>query len=315
MFEIKYKLKPSLIHGIGVFADEFIERGTIISRIHFDECVWYFNEKELYNAVSNMTYEEAQKYLIFTYGWDMDEDHPHIWFHDLSDGKHINHSFTPNVGMINGQTTADDKLYALCDIKKGEEIYMNYITDEYDPWYLEKVKWWDQLLKHYNVWRPLLLKNIKLDDTKHASVIKNGTFYEKQPPNINKTYNGMCVAYQIKHILELKHTNNGNEILIFDGEDSRFMVLNGIIQFDTDTGPYVNEMMVHVPLFAHKNPKKVLIIGCSGVGGICDEVIMHKSIENVIWIEKDKYIVDLSKKYFRNIYTDDVINAINDKQI
>ena len=38
------------------------------------------------------------------------------------------------------------------------------------------------------------------------------------------------------------------------------------------------EMMAHVPIFAHPNPKSVLVIG-AGDGGVIREVLKHKSVE------------------------------------
>jgi spermidine synthase len=41
------------------------------------------------------------------------------------------------------------------------------------------------------------------------------------------------------------------------------------------------EMLAHLPLFSHPNPKKVLIIG-GGDGGIAREVLKHECVESVV---------------------------------
>ena len=58
-----------------------------------------------------------------------------------------------------------------------------------------------------------------------------------------------------------------------------------------------SESMVHVPLFAHPAPKRVLIIG-GGDGGILREVLRHKNVEHVTQVEIDGSVIDMCKEYF-----------------
>ena len=55
-------------------------------------------------------------------------------------------------------------------------------------------------------------------------------------------------------------------------------------------------MLAHLPLFAHPNPKKVLIIG-GGDGGILREVLKHEEVEHVTMCEIDDMVIDVSKKF------------------
>ncbi|AKI98065.1 polyamine aminopropyltransferase [Kosmotoga pacifica] len=57
-----------------------------------------------------------------------------------------------------------------------------------------------------------------------------------------------------------------------------------------------HEMLVHVPLFMHPDPKKVLIIG-GGDGGSLREVLRHPSVEEAILCEIDPYVIDAARKY------------------
>ena len=50
------------------------------------------------------------------------------------------------------------------------------------------------------------------------------------------------------------------------------------------------EMMAHVPIYAHPNPKNVLIIG-AGDGGVVREVLKHGSIERVVHCEIDDVVM------------------------
>mmetsp|Transcript_16778 Transcript_16778/g.36214 ORF Transcript_16778/g.36214 Transcript_16778/m.36214 type:complete len:227 (-) Transcript_16778:212-892(-) len=55
-------------------------------------------------------------------------------------------------------------------------------------------------------------------------------------------------------------------------------------------------MMAHVPLYAHPNPKKVLVIG-GGDGGVLREIARHPCVEEIVICELDKDVIEISKKY------------------
>ena len=87
-------------------------------------------------------------------------------------------------------------------------------------------------------------------------------------------------------------------LVIFENPTfGRVLALDGVIQ-TTDAFEYVyHEMMVHVPLLTHENPKNVLIIG-GGDGGILREVMRHKSVERVTMVEIDPKVISMCKEYF-----------------
>lgn len=51
-----------------------------------------------------------------------------------------------------------------------------------------------------------------------------------------------------------------------------------------------------IPLCAHPNPERVLIVG-GGDGGVAREVVKHPKVKQVYQVEIDGRVVDLSKKY------------------
>lgn len=57
-----------------------------------------------------------------------------------------------------------------------------------------------------------------------------------------------------------------------------------------------HEMMAHVPLSVHPNPRKVLIIG-GGDGGTAREVLRHPSVEKCTLVEIDKMVVDACREF------------------
>lgn len=90
-------------------------------------------------------------------------------------------------------------------------------------------------------------------------------------------------------------------LIIFQNEHfGRVMALDGVIQLtEADEAAY-HEMMAHVPLIAHGNPKNVLIIG-GGDGGVLREVLRHSTIEKVVLVEIDGSVVEQAKQHLPSI--------------
>ena len=87
------------------------------------------------------------------------------------------------------------------------------------------------------------------------------------------------------------------DVSIYENDSlGRILTLDGIIQI-TECDEFVyQEMMTHVPLFSHDNPKDVLIIG-GGDGGILREALRHKGIKRVVMSEIDQLVVDVCIEY------------------
>lgn len=91
------------------------------------------------------------------------------------------------------------------------------------------------------------------------------------------------------------------EIIVADSDTfGRMLVLDGVFQtsiFDEFT---YHEMIAHVPMFTHPNPRRVLVIG-GGDGGTIREVVKHPSVEQADMVEIDGMVVDVAKKYLPEI--------------
>jgi spermidine synthase len=75
------------------------------------------------------------------------------------------------------------------------------------------------------------------------------------------------------------------------------MLLNDGLIMVTERDEFIyHDMLVHVPLFVHPNPKNILVIG-GGDGGTAREVIRHPSVEKCTMVEIDKMVVDACTKY------------------
>ena len=70
------------------------------------------------------------------------------------------------------------------------------------------------------------------------------------------------------------------------------MLLNDGLIMVTERDEFAyHDMIAHVPLFVHPNPKNVLVIG-GGDGGTAREVIRHSGVEKCTMVEIDKMVVD-----------------------
>ena len=75
----------------------------------------------------------------------------------------------------------------------------------------------------------------------------------------------------------------------------KVLVVDGKIQHSEKDESFYHEMLVHVPLLLHPNPKKILIIG-GGDGGAARETLKHHPDE-VLLIEIDRNVIEVCKKY------------------
>lgn len=94
------------------------------------------------------------------------------------------------------------------------------------------------------------------------------------------------------------------DIVIFESEShGRVLVLDGAIQITEGDEFVYQEMLTHVPLLAHGNAKRVLIIG-AGDGGVLRRVLEHSTVEKAVMCEIDGEVVRLSKEFLPKIAGD-----------
>jgi spermidine synthase len=78
------------------------------------------------------------------------------------------------------------------------------------------------------------------------------------------------------------------------------LLLDGLVMI-TDADEFVyHEMISHIPLCHHQNPKRVLVIG-GGDGGTVREILKHKDVEEVILCEIDEMVVNASRDFFPDV--------------
>ena len=101
-------------------------------------------------------------------------------------------------------------------------------------------------------------------------------------------------------VLHSKQSNFQKIEVVESLDFGKMLVLDGIINLTEKDEFIYHEMLVHVPLFSHPDPAKVLIIG-GGDGGTARETLKHKGIKTVQQVEIDGEVIDVSKKYFPSL--------------
>lgn len=88
------------------------------------------------------------------------------------------------------------------------------------------------------------------------------------------------------------------------------LVLDGIIQLtELDNAGY-HEMIAHIPMLAHNNPRQALIVG-GGDGGTLQQVLRHSSVEQVVVCELDKQVIEVSQQFFPDFGNPFADNRVN----
>lgn len=125
-------------------------------------------------------------------------------------------------------------------------------------------------------------------------------------------YDAVCQEFRIDKLYFENKTQHQHLMIFHNAQLGRVMTLDGVVQ-TTEADEFIyHEMLTHVPLLAHGNAKRVLIIG-GGDGGMLREVIKHQ-VEQVTQVEIDQAVVDMAIEYLPNhsagAYQDERLNLV-----
>jgi len=128
-------------------------------------------------------------------------------------------------------------------------------------------------------------------------------------------YDSYGQEFSVDKVYFENKTDHQHLIIFENAKFGRVMALDGIIQ-TTEADEFIyHEMLTHVPLFAHGNVKRVLIIG-GGDGGMLREACKHASIEHITQVEIDDQVVEMCKeflpKHSAGAYDDPRVNIVID---
>jgi spermidine synthase len=111
---------------------------------------------------------------------------------------------------------------------------------------------------------------------------------------------GAALSLEIKEVLYSQASKFQQIDLYQTRNHGRMLVLDEIIQLTESDEFAYQEMLAHVPLFAHPLPERVLVIG-GGDGGILREVGRHDCVKSIDFCEIDEAVINVSKQFLPNL--------------
>ncbi|KMQ43867.1 S-adenosyl-L-methionine-dependent methyltransferase [Trichophyton rubrum] len=121
--------------------------------------------------------------------------------------------------------------------------------------------------------------------------IKDGWFSE-----VSDMWPGQAMNLRVNQILHHEKSDY-QDVLVFESSDhGTVLVLDNVIQCTERDEFSYQEMITHLAMNSHPNPKKVLVIG-GGDGGVLREIVKHDTVEEAVLCDIDEAVIRVSKKY------------------
>jgi spermidine synthase len=112
-------------------------------------------------------------------------------------------------------------------------------------------------------------------------------------------YHAYRQVFDVDEVYFEQKTEHQHLIIFHNAQFGRVMALDGVIQ-TTEADEFIyHEMLAHVPILAHGQVRRVLIIG-GGDGGLLREVARHRAVEQITMVEIDPSVTEMSKQYLPN---------------
>jgi len=108
------------------------------------------------------------------------------------------------------------------------------------------------------------------------------------------------VGLHVEKVLVEEQTQYQKLAIYINKYFGKILLLDDRVMFSEKDEFIYHEMITHMPLCTHANPKKVLVIG-GGDGGAVREVLKHASVDEVVLCEIDERVVTLCKEHFPSV--------------
>ena len=116
------------------------------------------------------------------------------------------------------------------------------------------------------------------------------------PDFIETLYDSYGQIFRIDELLFEAKSDHQHIIIFKNAAFGRVLVLDGVVQTTEKDEFIYHEMLTHIPIFAHGDVKKVLIIG-GGDGGMLREVTRHEIVEKITQVEIDQQVIEMCKTH------------------
>ncbi|EQC51957.1 polyamine aminopropyltransferase [Bacteriovorax sp. DB6_IX] len=107
---------------------------------------------------------------------------------------------------------------------------------------------------------------------------------------------GYGMRYKVENVLYSKKSEFQTVDVVETKGHGRMLLNDGLVMV-TERDEFVyHDMITHVPLFVHPNPKNVLVIG-GGDGGTAREVLRHPGVEKCTMVEIDGLVCEACMEF------------------
>lgn len=114
-------------------------------------------------------------------------------------------------------------------------------------------------------------------------------FTERHTPNVKFSIKVDRQLYTAKSEFQ--------RIDVFDSKEfGRFLTLDGFMMLTEKDEFIYHEMITHIPMAVHPNPKNILVIG-AGDGGVIRELTRYPEVESIDLVEIDELVIEVSRKF------------------
>jgi spermidine synthase len=119
-------------------------------------------------------------------------------------------------------------------------------------------------------------------------------FNEKAP------YAPVEYLYDVEEILYRGKSRFQEIMVIKNPYYGKMLLLDDVVQITERDEFFYHEMLAHVVMHSHPEPRKVIVIG-GGDGGVVREVLKHKTVEKAFFVEIDQEVINVSRKFFPTV--------------
>ncbi len=108
------------------------------------------------------------------------------------------------------------------------------------------------------------------------------------------------IGLRIEEVLFEERSTHQHLLLFRNARFGKVLALDGVVQ-TTEADEFIyHEMLSHLPMLAHGKVRRVLIVG-GGDGGLLEEVLKHRTLEQAVQVEIDASVVEFAKTHLRSI--------------
>lgn len=118
---------------------------------------------------------------------------------------------------------------------------------------------------------------------------------------VTETYMGSVgLSFKVTKTLFSGRSDFQRVDIVETRDHGRMLLNDGMVMLCERDEFIYHEMIAHVPLFVHPDPKQVLVIG-GGDGGTVREILKHRHVEKVVMVEIDEMVVSACREHMPSV--------------